>query len=88
MKRTFEVPTENVAEFSEMLVENELCNEITGTNENGDVVVEVNYRIDQKGAILDLVEWMDEIESSLDDDSEDDENEDSLENDDESQDDE
>lgn len=57
--KTFYVPTELLAEFSEMLVDNGLVNEIKGTNDN-EIIIEVSYSNDQKGSILDLTEWLEE----------------------------
>lgn len=44
MKKFFNVPSELLADFSEMLVENELVNELKGSNAEGEIMVEVNYR--------------------------------------------
>ncbi len=73
MKKFFNVPSELLADFSEMLVENELVNELKGSNAEGEIMVEVNYRSDQKGSILELIEWLDDaIEDDQDQDDEDD----------------
>jgi hypothetical protein len=88
MDKIFTVPTDLMAEFSDLLSENELANEISGSTEEGDVVVVVRYRTDQKGSILDLIEWLDENtaededeeeedgDGEIEDDSEDDEDDD------------
>lgn len=76
MERIFTVAAEFMPEFSDLLVENELANEISGTTEDSAVVIVVNYRIDQKGAVLDLVDWLEEKNSEGDDDEDDDEDDD------------
>jgi len=55
MDKIFTVPTDLMAEFADLLSENELANEVTGSTEDGtSVVVMVRYRTDQKGSILDF----------------------------------
>jgi hypothetical protein len=60
MKKLFELPSDLVAEFSELLVENELVNELQGRTENDDVLIEVCYRSSQRDAIQDIEEWLTE----------------------------
>jgi hypothetical protein len=78
MKKEFCVPSGSVKEFSDLLVENELVNEIIDSTDNDEVIIEVNYRSSQKGAILDLIEWLDEniTEDDVDDDDNDDQDDD------------
>ena len=58
--KLFNVPTDLLVEFSEMLVDNELVNEIKGSTEDESIVIEVSYGSDQKGPIHDLTEWLEE----------------------------
>jgi hypothetical protein len=58
--KLFNVPTDLLVEFSEMLVDNELVNEIKGSTEDESIVIEVSYGSDQKGSIHDLTEWLEE----------------------------
>lgn len=60
MKRLFEVAAEQMPEFSEMLSENELANEVIGKNDDDEIIIEVNHRSNQKGEILELVDWLEE----------------------------
>jgi len=69
MNKDFTVSPELIAEFSDLLSENELANEIIGSTEDGDIKITIHYRTDQKGAVLDLIEWLDE--NSTDDEEED-----------------
>ncbi len=76
MNKLFSVPSDLLADFSQLLVENQLVNEIKGSNEDNEILIEVNYRSDQKGAILDLLEWLEDNIVDMDDDDDDDKDED------------
>ncbi|MCE9538628.1 MAG: hypothetical protein K8R85_05345 [Bacteroidetes bacterium] len=43
MKTEFEVPVNSIIEFSEILAENELENEILGTTDNDELLIEVHF---------------------------------------------
>lgn len=60
MKRTFNVAADLMPEFSELISDNELANELIGRTEDDEIIVEVNYRSNQKGEILELVDWLEE----------------------------
>lgn len=66
MKRIFNVPADLMPEFSEMVSENELANEIIGKNDDDDIIVEINHRSNQKGEVLELVDWLEENNDSID----------------------
>ena len=68
-KRIFEVPTDNMADFAEVLEESNLENEICGKSDNDDIIVKVYYEPNEREQIFDLVEWYeDNIETEEDDD--------------------
>jgi hypothetical protein len=54
--KTFEIPADHMIEFSDLLVENELSNEITGTNDDA-IIIEVQYEPDEREAVFNLTEW-------------------------------
>jgi hypothetical protein len=54
MKIVFTVSTDNVTEFSELLSEHDLENTITGTTEDGDIMIDVFYSRENRDAIVDL----------------------------------
>jgi len=58
--KEFEVPTEIIAEFSDALAENNLDNEILGTNEEGEVIVQVSYEKDEREGVFALTEIIDD----------------------------
>lgn len=59
-KRYFEVPKEILSEFLEKLDETELDYELKEVDEDGDLVIEVEYSTNQKEDIMDLIELIDE----------------------------
>lgn len=74
--KVFEVPSELLVEFSALLAETELVNEIQGSTEDDEVIIEVNYSAKQKAAIQELIEWLEDALDELEDeDDEDDESE-------------
>ena len=65
MKTQFNVPTDSIVEFGEILSENGLTNEIVGTTEDDELVVEVHYdktEFDAVEELADLVEAENEDE--------------------------
>ena len=76
--KTFEVPSELLPEFSGLLAELELVNEIMGTNDDDEIIVEVSYGNKQKKSLKELSDWLEETledfyEEEEDDDDDDDE---------------
>ena len=58
--KEFEVPTEIIAEFSDALAENNIDNEILGTNEEGEVIVQVSYEKEEREGVFALTEIIDD----------------------------
>ena len=56
-KAEFAVPSEVMAEFAEKLANQNLDNEIVGTNDDFEVLVEVEYERDQSGHARLLTEY-------------------------------
>ena len=56
----FEIPLDAMQGFAELLEEHSITNEITGTNGDGEIVVEVNYEESERDAIMQLNEFMDD----------------------------
>ena len=77
--KIFEVPTELLADFSELLSENELVNEIQGSTEDDEIIIEVSYSAKQKAAIHELEDWLEDALDELDDDDEDSDDDDESE---------
>ncbi len=70
-ERTFNVPADSMVEFAELVGEYDLEGVITGTNENDEILVKVDYEPEEHSqAILEMIEH---IESLDDEYSEDDE---------------
>lgn len=59
-KREFEVPKEILSEFLEQLEESELDHELKEVNEDGELVIEVEYTSEEKEDVMDLIELIDE----------------------------
>lgn len=59
-KRNFEIPKEMVVQFINQLEEVELEYELKEVDEDGDLVIEVEYSVNQKENIMDLIELIDE----------------------------
>jgi hypothetical protein len=57
-KKSFEVPVDSMIEFAEVIEENQLMSQIVGTNDEDDIMVEVEYERSQRDAILDLMELL------------------------------
>jgi len=57
-KRDFNVSVDSVYEFSQILDDNNLSNQIIGTDDE-DVVIQVIYDTDEKQAIYELIELLD-----------------------------
>lgn len=74
--KVFEVPSELLPEFSGLLAEMELVNEIQGTNNDDEIIVEVSFGTRQKKALMELSDWLDEaLEDFYEDDEEEDDDE-------------
>jgi uncharacterized protein (DUF608 family) len=60
MKRVFFVQAGLMPEFSDLLAENNLANEIVGSTDDSEIEIEVHYRANQSNEILELVDWLEE----------------------------
>lgn len=58
--KEFEVPTEVMAEFADALQEHGLNNSIQSSNEDGEIVVWIEYDTDDREAVLLLSEMIDD----------------------------
>lgn len=68
MKTEFNVPIDVMVEFAEILAEKELTNEILGTSDDGEIIIEVHFEkaeFDAVQELTDLVE-LDEDEEEVD----------------------
>ena len=74
-KAEFAVPSEVMAEFAEKLANQNLDNEIVGTNDDFEVLVEVEYERDQSGEIDELEEYLSELREQIEENSEEEEEE-------------
>jgi hypothetical protein len=54
MLTQFNVSTENLMGFSEILAENEMENRILGTNDDGGLIIEVQYNKNKRDVIEEL----------------------------------
>jgi uncharacterized protein with von Willebrand factor type A (vWA) domain len=57
--RSFEVPTDMMPEFAEILQENELNNTIQGINDENDIMIDVDYEPDERDAVMELMLLLD-----------------------------
>jgi hypothetical protein len=48
-----------MVEFVEILEENSLDNTIQGTNEDDEIIIDVNYESDERQAVFELMELLD-----------------------------
>jgi capsular polysaccharide biosynthesis protein len=54
-KIIFEVPQEVMTEFAKEMSDRNLDNTVTGTNENGEIIIEIDY-MKEEGALIDELE--------------------------------
>ena len=69
--RTFEVPIDIMGEFARILDDRELTNEINGVLDNGDIIVNIDYEPDEKDAIDELHELVDQHNDEREEEDED-----------------
>ncbi len=70
-KAEFAVPSEVMAEFAASMAERELDNSIIGSDEDGDILVEVRYEKEEAESVDELEAYLDELREQIE--SEDDE---------------
>jgi hypothetical protein len=69
--KEFEVPTEVMAEFADTLQEHGLNNSIQSSNEDGEIVVRIEYDTDDREAVLILSELIDDYHEENDEEEDD-----------------
>ncbi len=74
-KAEFAVPSEVMAEFADKLAEQDLDNKIMGTNDDYEVIVEVEYERDQSKEIDSLEEYLNELREQIEEDEDENEEE-------------
>lgn len=62
MKSEFTVSVDSIVEFAEILEENELENEIIGTTDDNELVIEVHFDKSEIDAVAQLEELLEETE--------------------------
>lgn len=58
MKSQFNVPVDSIVEFTEILTENELSNEIVGINPDNELIIEVLFEKEDFDAVEELEELL------------------------------
>ena len=66
MKKEYNVPLNSIIEFAEIIAENELDNEILGTTDDEELIIEVHFDKTQFNAVEELEELV-ESEQDTDD---------------------
>jgi hypothetical protein len=72
-KAEFEVPSEVMAEFAEEMASRDLDNKVIGTNEDNEIVVEVNYEREESKSVDELEKILDNLREQIEEDEEEDE---------------
>ena len=68
MVTKFNVATDDIVEFVEILTENELANEIIGTTYDNKLIIEVEYSRHERDAVNELMDLVDSEESEEEED--------------------
>lgn len=58
--KTFEIPVDQVVEFADVLIELGLENEITGTDGDDKITIEISYDLGQRKEAFELMEWVED----------------------------
>ncbi len=69
-KAEFEVPSEVMAEFADAMASRNLNNTVSGTTENGEIIVEVQYERDDSDEVDELEKILDKLCENLEEESE------------------
>ena len=72
-KAEFEVPQEAMTEFADELASRNLNNTVTGTTEDGEIIIEVEYDKDESDNVDELEGILEKIRIEAEEESEDDE---------------
>ncbi len=70
-KVEFIVPTEIIVAFAEELTSREIKNSITGTTEDDEIIIEVEYDKNESDAVDELEEILEKLISQIEDEPED-----------------
>jgi hypothetical protein len=71
-----QVETENVPEFTRVLIEHEIDNEIIGHTEDDDIIIQIEYGFEQQDGVDELLEISEIFEDDQDEEIEEDEEDD------------
>ncbi len=69
-KAEFEVPSEVMAEFAEEMASRDLDNKVIGTNEDNEIVVEVNYEREESKSVDELEKILDNLREQMEEEEE------------------
>ena len=69
-KAEFEVPSEVMAEFAEEMASRYLDNKVIGTNEDNEIVVEVNYEREESKSVDELEKILDNLREQIEEEEE------------------
>jgi len=58
--KKFEIPSESMADFAEVLADSQLENEICGKSDDNTMIVKVYYEPEEREQMLELMEWVEE----------------------------
>lgn len=67
-----QVETENMPEFTKILIEHDIDNEIIGHTGDSEIIIHIEYDESQESAVEDLLEIADIFEDDFDEDEEED----------------
>ena len=70
-KAEFSVPSEVMAEFADELANRNLTNCITGTTDDGDIVIEIEYDKDENDEVDELESILEKLRDELEEEEED-----------------
>ena len=72
-KAEFELPSEVMAEFADEMASRDLDNKVVGTNEDNEIVVEVNYEKEESKSVDELEKILDNLREQIEEESEEEE---------------
>lgn len=72
-KAEFEVPSKVMEEFTDEMVNRNLDNTITGTTDDGEIVIEVSYQRDEAESVDALEETLGELREQMEEEEEEEE---------------
>lgn len=72
-KAQFDVPSEVMAEFADEMANLNLSNTVAGTNEDGEIIVEVEYDRDESEVVDELETILEKLREELEEESEEEE---------------